>query len=59
METAVENWREVKQVSSWDQADAVRTGIMRDTPSLDVRIRSRWGQYIVEISGPTNRNGDK
>lgn len=48
-------WRVVKKVVSWDQADSVRIGIMRDSPSIDVRIRSEWGNYVVEVCDPVKR----
>lgn len=43
------DWREVGRFVSWDQADAVRLATLRDTPSLDVRVKSCWGEYAVEI----------
>lgn len=49
-------WREIQTVMTWDQADAIRTGIMRDTPSLDVRVRSIYGAYVVEVSGPEKKS---
>lgn len=48
-------WREIKRVRTWDEADALRSGVTRDTLSLDVRLRCEVGIYVVEISGPEKR----
>ena len=45
----VKDWREVLRTQSWDQADALRSATLRDTPSIDVRVRSTWGEYVVEV----------
>ncbi len=55
MKPLAARWREVGVYRSWDQADAVRLSTLRDTPSLDVRVRDRWGEYIVEVTGPQRR----
>jgi|CXWL01.1.fsa_nt_gi hypothetical protein len=44
-------WREVDRRGTWDHADIVRSGIIRDTPSVDVRLQFRDGQYVIEVSG--------
>ncbi len=48
-------WREIKRGIGWDEADALRAATMRDTPSLDVRLRHEAGLCIVEVKGPEKR----
>lgn len=50
-----QDWREIKKVSQWDQADAIRSAILRDTPSLDVRLVYANGAYAIEVRGPGKR----
>lgn len=45
-------WREIAVGLNWDHADALRAATLRDTPSLDVRLVSRWGAFTVEVKGP-------
>ena len=44
------SWRTVGTYDTWDQADAVRLATISDTPSLDVRVRSHWGRFVVEVA---------
>jgi len=48
-------WREVDRRRTWDHADIVRAGIVRDTPTLNVRLRFADGEYLIEVSGPEKR----
>lgn len=45
-----ERWREVKTLPTWDQADSYRTTVKNQNPGKSVRVVSRWGQFVVEIS---------
>ena len=47
-----DHWRQVKSGLSWDESDALRAATLHDTPSLDVRLVSKWRQYSVEIRRP-------
>lgn len=49
------NWREIKRGLGWDEADALRSSTLRDTPSLDVRLVAVAGSYSVEVSGPVRK----
>lgn len=57
MNTAIaeKEWREVDRRRTWDHADIVRAGIVRDSPNLDVRLRFGEGQYLIEVSGPEKK----
>lgn len=48
-------WREVDRRRTWDHADIVRSGIVRDNASLDVRLRFSDGEYLIEVSGPERK----
>jgi hypothetical protein len=47
-----DDWWVVGRYENWNQADAVRTATMNDTPTLDVRVLSNWGEYVVEVKRP-------
>ncbi len=52
---SLKEWREIATLKTWDHADMMRNAIIRDTPSIDVRLRHESGIYVVEISGPELR----
>lgn len=47
--TETKEWREVKTLPSWDQADDYRNNIKNQNPGKSVRVVSRWGLFVVEV----------
>jgi hypothetical protein len=45
-------WRDVHPYINWDEADAQRQATIRDNPTLDVRLDSRPGHYVLQVRGP-------